>query len=103
MWVEDRPEDEALSWAHEILSRHAAIPFEKMIGPFLHLPAQQAHVAYAQSYLALRALVHSYGEREILTLLDGLGEGTPFEQAFYGSFRADFADFEAELLRDWES
>ena len=102
MWVEDRPEDEALSWAHEILSRHAAIPFEKMIGPFLHLPAQQAHVAYAQSYLALRALVHSYGEREILTLLDGLGEGTPFDEAFYGSFRADFADFEAELLRDWE-
>jgi hypothetical protein len=56
-------------------------------------------VAYAQSYLAVRALVDQYGARKIPGLLSNLAKNRTLSEAFAATYPGDFAGFEARFLR----
>ena len=67
--------------------------------PFTRLPADRVQVAYAQGYLAVRALVDRYGADRLRQLLTTLGTGSSLETAFETVFTTRLATFEADLLR----
>ena len=57
-------------------------------GSFTRLPADRVHVAYAQSYLAVRRLVDASGGRSMRELLAAIGEGKTLDERVPGRLLA---------------
>lgn len=57
----------------------------------------QAHVAYAESYLAVNYLFDAYGADAVNLFLDAIASGKTIDDALMVSTGSDFADFDREF------
>jgi hypothetical protein len=68
-----------------------------LAGSFGALPAADVELAYAESTLAVKAMVERTDGLAVMALLADLAAGTPFNEAFVLRIHVPFADFEREL------
>ena len=69
-------------------------------GSFTRLPPERVHVAYAQSYLAVRELVAQSGARSIHELLSALGQGRSLDDAFQSVYSRSLVGFESRFVEE---
>ena len=72
VWAEETEEGERQSWAEQTIAGQELFTLEQLSNSFIQLPIERAEVAYAQGYLAVRALIDEYGTRKIPALLGNL-------------------------------
>ena len=99
IWAEEERDGDRADWALQAIAGQPLFRLGQLAGPFTALPADRVPVAYAQSYLAVRALVDRHGNRRLRALLEQLGGGVSFERAYRDTLYGDPAAFEEELLR----
>jgi hypothetical protein len=84
----------------EALTRSAVrIPLSQLAGSFRSLPTEQVSVAYAQSAAAVQRMIQLRGAAAVVTLLRGLNNDAPFENAFQSALGMRFQDFEGMVAR----
>jgi hypothetical protein len=66
---------------------------------FAGLSGEQARRAYAQSALAVRKAVQLRGSSAIVSLLEDIRRGVPFENAFFQRISMRYEDFQAMVGR----
>lgn len=99
IWAEESRDGERADWAMQGIAGKRLFHLRDLAGPFTRLPAERVPVAYAQSYLAVRALVDRHGPQRLRALLEQIGAGASFERAYRDTLYGDPAAFEEELLR----
>lgn len=99
IWAEESRAGERADWALQSIAGQRLFRLGDLAGAFTRLPADRVPVAYAQSYLAVRALVERHGSQRLRALLERLGNGAGFARAFEDTLYRDPAAFEEELLR----
>lgn len=99
IWAEEVEDRERESWARRTIAGRRLLPLRELRAPFTDLSEDQVAVAYAQSYLAVRALLDDFGARRLRELLTVLGEGRAVDTAFEEVFGMQSARFEADFLR----
>jgi len=99
IWCEEERDGEREDWAYQTLAGQVLFPLRDLEGSFTTLPADRVHVAYAQSYLAVRDLIGHAGSRSLRELLTALGDGKSLEAAFRGVYQRNLAAFETEFVR----
>ncbi len=57
----------------------------------------KAHVAYAESYLAVSYMVETYGTGSIAAFLSQIGKGASVDQALYFAVGSNYTEFQNEL------
>jgi tetratricopeptide (TPR) repeat protein len=88
-------EGEHLDWAtRRLQSAHQRFALSDLHRPFSNLNAEQAAVAYAESGLAVHALVERIGGGGVGGLLQELARGTEFDAAFQRFALISYADFQ---------
>lgn len=103
IWAEEERDGDRVEWAERTIAGQPLFHLAELEGAFTRLPADRVHTAYAQSYLAVRALVDRHGARRVRTLLEAIGRGATFDRAYRDALYGDPAAFEAELIRDLTS
>ena len=98
IWCEEERDGEREDWADRTLSGQVLFPLRELEGSFTHLPADRVHVAYAQSYLAVRNLVERSSGRDTRALLAALGDGKNLDDAFRNIYFRNLASFESEFI-----
>ena len=99
VWAEESEEGEREAWAEQKIARQELFTLAQLSNSFVQLPVVRAEVAYAQSYLAVRALIDEYGARKIPVLLGNLGRSRTMSDAFTTTYPGDLADFEERWMR----
>lgn len=99
IWSEEARDGDRADWALQSIAGQRLFRLADLAGPFTRLPAERVPVAYAQSYLAVRALVDRHGAQRLRALLEQIGAGASFESAYRTVLLGDPAAFEADLLR----
>jgi len=99
LWSEETRDGDRTGWATDTIAGQELFRLRELEDQFLRLPASRVHVAYAQSYLAVRALIDRHGARRVRELLEHLGAGEPFAAAFQAAMYEDPEAFEAELVK----
>jgi tetratricopeptide (TPR) repeat protein len=99
VWAEEDLDRDHEGWAEQHVAGKALFPLGQLIGSFTVLPAGRVDVAYAESYLAVRALVDRYGVRKIPKLLNAVHDARSFNEAFESVYPATFAGFERDFLQ----
>jgi tetratricopeptide (TPR) repeat protein len=85
-----------MRWAEQAVGKAPAlIPLSTLHGTFANLPQDQVQLAYAESALAVQALLDRDGVQALSALLRDLGEGQPFAAAFERRFFLSYAEFQA--------
>jgi hypothetical protein len=98
MWAEDDHDGERYSWAEGIVSQSGVVPLRRLEQSFSRLPAAQARLAYAQSYLAVQRLVQRHGSGRLRQLLAEIGNKRPLEQAFFDVYHQELHRFERDVF-----
>ncbi len=96
MWAEEEHDGDRYDWAAGVVARFEAVALRNLNASFARLSADQAQLAYAQSYLAIRRLVDRYGSGRLRQLLNELGENRPLEDAFFDVYHQELERFEKE-------
>jgi len=78
----------------EELKREQIPTLTSLTQPFLNLDQNSAKIAYVESYYATQFLIQSYGLGGVRQLLQELGKGTEWKQAFQKTFGTEFSTFE---------
>jgi len=99
IWSEEDRDGDRADWALHGIAGKRLFRLADLAGPFTRLPADRVPVAYAQSYLAVRALVDRHGAQRLRALLEQIGNGASFERAYRDTLYGDPAAFEDDLLR----
>jgi tetratricopeptide (TPR) repeat protein len=99
VWAEEAEEGERQAWAEQKIAGQELFTLAQLNGSFVELPTARAEVAYAQSYLAVRALIDQYGARKIPALLTNVGRNRTLSDAFAATYPGDLASFEERWLR----
>jgi len=99
VWAEEDADGERAAWAEAKIADQELFSLSQLAGSFTRLPATRAELAYAESYLAVRALIDRYGTRKLPTLLAALGRTHTMQEAFAAVYPGDFAGFERQLLQ----
>ncbi len=99
IWAEENRDGEREEWAQHVIAGRQLLHLDELDRPFTSLPAAQVPVAYAQSYLAVRAILDGYGSRRLRELLVAIGEGQEIETAFDAVLNTQLATFEAQLVQ----
>jgi tetratricopeptide (TPR) repeat protein len=87
-----------LSAKREQVRRAAALlPLTRLERSFANLTAAEARLAYAQSAVAVQALIDHTGPAGVVNLLNDIGRGQPFADAFERHALLSYADFQAKL------
>ena len=97
IWCEEERDGDREDWAYRTLAGQVLFPLRELEGSFTRLPPERVHVAYAQSYLAVRALVDRSGGRSMRELLAALGEGKSLDEAFRDVYSRNLAGFESAV------
>jgi len=100
IWAEEDTEGERTKWAEATIAAQPLFYLQQLNGPFTGLSEKRVPVAYAQSYLAVRALLDEFGARRLRELLTTLAAGTPMPSAFENIFSRSLTAFEDQLLRN---
>ena len=103
IWAEEGEDGEREDWARKTIGGERLLTLAELDGPFTRLPERRVPVAYAQSYLAVRAVLDSAGAVHLRQLLVSLGEGRTMDETFEAVLSTRLADFEADLVRDLTS
>ena len=98
IWCEEDREGEREDWAYQTLANQPLFALKELEGSFTALPPERVHIAYAQSYLAVRDLVGESGGRSLHELLAALGSGKSLDEAFRSVYSRSMAGFESELI-----
>lgn len=99
IWAEEESDGDREDWARETISGQRLFSLADLEPPFTGLPADRVHVAYAQSYLAVRLIIGEYGERRLIELLRTSGGGTPVAASFEQILSTRLSTFESTLIR----
>jgi tetratricopeptide (TPR) repeat protein len=87
-----------LSRETEIVSRAESRPsLTRLATSFDALSGPEARLAYAQSALAVRTLLEQAGAPAVVNLLESVGQGMRFDEAFLRYIQVPFADFQESL------
>jgi tetratricopeptide (TPR) repeat protein len=77
-----------------VLSRTEERPrLSKLHGSFAGFSAREADVAYGSAARAVRTLIKQHGVTAVVALLEDLGRGAPFSQAFQNRLGIPYAEF----------
>lgn len=91
----------AKPWGRDYFARHAweLMPLHSLHGNFLELTPRAASLAYAESYGAVRALIHRYGLVRVRELLAALAASPDFPNAFEKVLEDRYGEFDATWMR----
>jgi tetratricopeptide (TPR) repeat protein len=89
-----------LTWAETTVSRAGVtVPLDALVNSFGRLNGPEASLAYAESAIAVRALLDDIGGTGVTNLIRDLGEGQAFDQAFSHRAQESFTAFSARLAK----
>ena len=89
-----------LQWATDVLKAEShRLSYAQLEGNFGRLSTREAAIAYAQSALAVKRLLDLRGPSAIVTLLQSLGNGTPFPSAFQAAMLMRLDEFQVTIAR----
>jgi len=98
VWAEEEHDGEREVWANHTIAGQELFTLEQLAGSFTALAPGRAEVAYAESYLAVRALVEHFGTRNLPALLEALRTQT-LAAAFASTYPEALPDFEQRFLQ----
>src|ERR1700693_60727 len=98
MYFEGSPRNSGPEIVKKARQNGTLIPLRNLHGSFLAMNADTASIAYAESDLAVRALIDRYGIRTIRELLDRNHEMGTFSADFEQVFLIPYDDFQKSLL-----
>ncbi len=75
----------------------ALIPLARLERSFASLSSEAAALAYAESAVAVQNLFERAGAPSVVSLLEAIGSGTPFPEAFERTMLMPYAAFEKSL------
>jgi tetratricopeptide (TPR) repeat protein len=85
-----------LRWAQAAVQKAPTlIPLTQLHGEFHRLPAERVPLAYAESALAVQAIMKRGGAYSLTLLLQDLGAGHAFADAFERRMSLSYTDFQA--------
>jgi len=85
-------------WAEaQLKSSPARVPLTQLTRGFRGLSGGQARAAYAQSALAVKSLLDQQGAARVVTLLQAVGRGVPFAEAFHQSVALTLDEFASQF------
>jgi tetratricopeptide (TPR) repeat protein len=91
-------EPEGTEWAEEQLRASSVrVPLAQLTRGFRGLSAAQARAAYAQSALAVKSLLDRQGSAGVVRLLQAVGRGVPFAEAFHQSIATTLDEFATQF------
>ena len=82
---------------NQVRDARVRIPLSRLERSFAGLSGADASLAYAESAIAARALVDQAGAAGVLNLLDDLGRGAAFADAFEKHAFVSYAEFQKKL------
>jgi tetratricopeptide (TPR) repeat protein len=89
-----------LQWASDILSADSnRLTYSQLERGFNRLSGREAAIAYAQSALAVKKLIDLRGPGAIVALLQSLGSGVPFPEAFQGAMGMRLDELQSLIAR----
>lgn len=103
-WLEGEENPALRNSLKHYLKRSNPVPLELLQGGFTRLEPVMVPAAYAQSLLAVQAMIKAYGIEKIGTYLELLRHDEDKEVAFLKAFGLSQSDFEFKLhttLRQW--
>jgi tetratricopeptide (TPR) repeat protein len=80
--------------AQQVKAAKARLPLARLERSFAGLSGSDAALAYAESAVAVRALLDLAGAPAVVTLLDDLGRGSPLADAFERNVLLSYTDFQ---------
>jgi tetratricopeptide (TPR) repeat protein len=99
IWAEEQTDGERVEWAQRTISDQELFHLGQLNDAFTDLPPSRVPIAYAQSYLAVRALLDAEGGYRVRALLSAIGNGQDPAAAFESVMSRSLADFEGDLVR----
>lgn len=81
----------------QVQTADARLPLARLEDSFESLTSKDASLAYAQSAVAVHALLNDVGAPAIVSLLTDIGRGVPFATAFERHMLMSYADFQKKL------
>lgn len=81
----------------QVRKAQTLLPLRRLEESFAGLSASDASLAYAESAVAVRALLDQAGASAVVNLLGDLGRGTPFPDAFQRNILMSYAEFQKKL------
>ena len=100
IWCEEEDDGDREDWAYRTLAGQVLFPLGDLEGSFTRLPGDRVHVAYAESYLAVRALLENSSGRALRDLLTALGDGKSVDEAMRSVYSRNLAAFEAQFIHE---
>ena len=89
-----------IEWARAVLEdAPGRIGLERLHGSFRRFEGAAVTVAYAESAVAVRRMIDLRGAASVMTLLQDLQHGVPFESAFHQRMAMRYGDFRSMLQR----
>lgn len=82
----------------QVRKAEARLPLSRLEGSFSDLTSKEASLAYAESAVAVHALLDDSGAPAIVSLLADLGRGVPFASAFERNMLMSYAEFQKKLM-----
>jgi tetratricopeptide (TPR) repeat protein len=73
------------------------LPLPRLELSFASLSSQDATLAYAQSAVAVQKMFEQAGAPAVVSLLEAVGRGTPFPEAFERNMLISYAEFQQKL------
>ena len=80
-----------------VRSAPALLPLPRLETSFATFSAADATLAYAQSAVAVQAMFEQAGGAAIVSLLEAVGSGVPFGEAFERTMLISYPDFQKRL------
>jgi hypothetical protein len=105
-WIEGEENPALRNSLKTYLKRAAPVPLELLQGGFTRLEPKMVPAAYAQSLLAVQAMIKAYGVDKIALYLNLLRSEVDKEAAFHTAFGITQSDFEFRLhntLKAWSN
>lgn len=105
-WLEGEENPALRNSLRHYLKRSNPVPLKLLQGGFTRLEPAMVPAAYAQSLLAVQAMIKAYGIDKIAMYLDLLRNEEDKEVAFVAAFGISQSDFEYKLhttLRQWSN
>jgi hypothetical protein len=105
-WLEGEENPALRNSLRHYLKRANPVPLKLLQGGFTRLEPAMVPAAYAQSLLAVQAMIKAYGIEKIAMYLDLLRNEEDKEVAFSAAFGISQSDFEYKLhatLRQWST
>ena len=81
----------------QVRKAQTLLPLRRLEESFAGLSASDASLAYAESAVAVRALLDQAGAPALVNLLGDLGRGMPFPDAFQRNILMSYAEFQKKL------